>query len=63
MEMKVMQACLVEIWNSKLKKSEWVNGKIIGSTQLMHIDRQGYDVLTDDGKEFRGCHPDCVKVL
>jgi hypothetical protein len=55
--------CLVEVWNNILMKSEWLHGEILEEVQRLDIDRNGYDVKTSDGIVFRGCHPDCVKII
>jgi hypothetical protein len=53
--------CLVEVWNSALNKSEWLEGEVIREVQRIDLDRNGYNVKINDGSIFEGCHPDCVK--
>ena len=57
-----MDNCKLEVWNSALNKSEWVDGEIIGYVNGgvdENFDR--IDVKTANGM-FYGCHPDCVKI-
>jgi hypothetical protein len=58
-----MGKCLLEVYNYKLIKSEWVEAEVIGVSQRIDLDRNGYNVKLSDGNIFEGCHPDCVKFI
>lgn len=58
-----MNKCLLEIWNSEKKESNWVQGEIVGECDGdVNEDFKRIDVKTKNGV-FYGCHPDCVKAL
>jgi hypothetical protein len=53
---------LVEVFNYKLDKSEWFPGLVTGAISgEAGEDFERINVKLTDGREFRGCHPDCVK--
>jgi hypothetical protein len=55
-----MNNCVLEVYNSKLKKSQWFKGNIIGYTAGdVNENFERIDVKTDNGI-FYGCHPDCI---
>ena len=57
-----MNKCLVEVWNSSLNKSEWIEGEITGECLGdAHENFNRINVKTKIGI-FEGCHPDCVKI-
>lgn len=56
------QKCLIEVYNSKIKESEWIYGEVIGKRAGYHDeDFERYDVIAY-GIEYYGCHPDCIKI-
>lgn len=57
-----MKKCLVEVYNSKTQKSEWIEGKIIDTRAgYLSEDFDRIDVILKDGRKFNGCHPKCVR--
>lgn len=54
--------CQVLIYNNKTKQSEWINGVITGTRAgCINENFERIDVITNDGYEYIGCHPHCVK--
>lgn len=53
----------VEVWNYKLKRSEWLPGEIIEPRSGdVGEDFMRYDVKLDDGRRYQGAHPDCIRL-
>ena len=53
--------CQVLVFNYKTKKSEWINGIIIGSAAGdIGEDFERINVEAN-GNNYIGCHPDCVR--
>lgn len=58
-----MDKCLLEVYNNKLSKSEWIEGEVIGYRCGDYTeDFERVDVKTQNGI-YEGCHPNCVKVI
>lgn len=58
-----MKKCKLEVYNSNIKKSEWIDGEIIGYVSGdVGEDFDRINVKTKNGI-FEGCHPDCLKVI
>ena len=58
-----MKKCLVEVYNNKTKKTEWVEGEIIGTRSGdTNEDFERIDIRVKSGI-YEGCHPKCVKTL
>lgn len=56
-----MKKCLLEVWNSKEGKSNFIEGIIINETNgYCGENFNRYDVETKFGI-FYSCHPDCIK--
>jgi hypothetical protein len=52
--------CLLEVYNSSLKKSQWFNGTVLGYYPGdVNENFERIDVQTKNGI-FYDCHPDCV---
>lgn len=47
------------MYNSKTKGSNFVKGKIISIVTALDTEYR-INVETEDGKEIRECHPDCI---
>ena len=56
------QKCLIEIYNDSTGKCDWVQGFITGYIAGdTNADFERINVMTEDSREFRGCHPECIK--
>lgn len=51
----------LEVWNYKLKESEWHEGEITAKVSATDRDYR-YHVKLNDGREFNECAPECIKV-
>ncbi len=51
--------CLIEIYNNKTKESDFVRGYIVSLVSSTDSEYR-INAKTEDGIEFRECHPDCI---
>ena len=52
---------LVEIWNGQTKKSNWINGKLIG---YVNADDRDYRVNVEiNGNVLTACAPECIRLF
>lgn len=59
---KISGPVLLEVWNSKKKKSDWLPGVVTGYVSgIFGEDFERINVRLVDGRQFVGCHPQCVQ--
>jgi len=61
-ELKEGDRVFVLINNPVTNKNVWHPGKVTGFTSgEVYEDHKRVNVRLDDGREFFGCHPSCIK--
>lgn len=48
--------------NGEAEETTWVPCTVIGRRAYLSGGEDAYDVRTEDGREFRMCNPECVRV-
>lgn len=55
--------CKLLVYNSKTKENEWIEGEITGTIAgEVNENFKRINVKTARGF-YKGCHPDCVKIV